>query len=592
VTRSLHEVFVDCGVAIPMRDGTILRANVYRPQEPGRYPVIVERTPYDAGLRVDDGRLLASHGFVYVAQHVRGRFVSDGVFDPWHDDGWGGNHDGQETVEWAAHQSWSNGSVGMGGGSYAGYTQLLAAVTRPSHLRTLVIRQGLTNAGRDLVYRGGVHQLLQCREWMVRAALLQELEHESAPPESRPLRDALRIVHADLETWLRHLPVRSFPPIEGVADWYLNWLEHPQGDAYWSSIEVDPQFGAIDVPVLHLGGWFDPFLDATLRTFVGLRRDGASEGCRTGQRLLIGPWCHWSAGVDKRRVGELDFGPEADLDYDALRVNWYDAALRSASKPELPTVRLFVMGDNHWYDFEDWPPSGTTYQPLFLRAGSRPSAESLNNGRLTFETPTYSEPSDGFMYDPLDPVPSLVGYPSTGPYDHRSIEGRVLTFTSEVLTAPLVVVGPVRGVLYAQSSAPDTDWVVRLCDVWPDGRSMSVCDGILRARYRTSFQQPELMAPGQVYRFDIDLWATAQVFQPGHRLRVQVTSSDFPRYARNLNTSGDPIDEVQPRVALNTIFHDARYASHIVLPVMDRAQLSGTTSTEHGVRYAGDGSRR
>lgn len=204
-------------------------------------------------------------------------------------------------------------------------------------------------------------------------------------------------------------------------------------------------------------------------------------------------------------------------------------------------VRLFVMGDNRWWDFDDWPSPDTTYQPLFFRAGSGQSAESLNNGRLTFETPTQSEPPDTFMYDPLDPVPSLLRYPFTGPYDHRSIEGRVLAFTSEVLTEPLVVIGPVRGVLYTQSSAPDTDWVVRLCDVWPDGRSMSVCDGILRARYRTSFEHLELMAPAQLYRFDIDFWATAQVFQLGRRLRVQVTSSDFPCYARNLNTGGDRI---------------------------------------------------
>lgn len=366
--------------------------------------------------------------------------------------------------------------------------------------------------------------------------------------------------------WLQRLPIRSFPPIEGAADWYFEWLAHPDGDAYWSTIDVDPQFGAIDVPALHVGGWFDLFLDATLRTFAGLGR-------RREQRLVIGPWCHWAADVDKRFVGELDFGPEANVDFDAIRVKWYDTTLRSDRKPELPTVRLFVMGDNHWYDFDDWPPQGTTYQRLFLRGGTGPSAESLNNGRLTFEAPLEREPPDRFTYDPLDPVRSLVGYPFTGPYDHQSIECRVLTFTSEVLTEPLTIIGPVRTVLYAESSAPDTDWVVRLCDVWPDGRSMSVCDGILRARYRTSFEHPQLMSPAQAYRFEIDLWATAQVFQPGHRFRVHVTSSDFPRYARNLNTGEDPNDEVQPRVAVNTIFHDAMYASHVLLPVLDRARV-------------------
>jgi putative CocE/NonD family hydrolase len=565
----LDDICVEPRLPIPMRDGTILRANVFRPRMPGRYPVVVERTPYDLALRVDDGALFAHHGYVYVAQYVRGRFESGGVFDPWQDDGWGTNRDGFDTIEWAAGQSWSNGIVGMSGGSYAGLTQYLAAPTRPPHLRALAVRQGIADPPGDIVYRGGVHQLYTLREWTLRAALLQELEHESTPTELWPRRDRIRTALAELEHWLWHLPLASFPPIEGIADWYFAWLAHPQGDQSWRTIDMTSRVAEIDVPILHLGGWFDVFLNGTLRSFTGVRQEARSTGCRAGQRLIVGPWVHWSPGIDKRLVGELDFGREADIDFSAVRMRWYDHWLKGQETGvdhDAP-VRIFLMGDNRWLDLEDWPPPGITYRPMYLRRGTGRTKDSLNNGGLTLAPPTQEEPPEIFVYDPADPVPSLLRYPETGPYDHRPIEGRVLTFTSDVLDGDLAVIGPVKAILYAVSSAPDTDWVVRLCDVWEDGRSMSVCDGILRARYRNSLEREEPLVPGHVYRFDIDLWATAQVFRAGHRLRLHVTSSDFPRYARNLNTGGALGEEVEGRVVTNTIVHDASHASHVVLPI-------------------------
>ena len=226
------------------------------------------------------------------------------------------------------------------------------------------------------------------------------------------------------------------------------------------------------------------------------------------------------------------------------------------------------MGANRWLDSEAWPPAGAVATPLHLREGSGRDAASLNNGRLTLAPPDDAERPDSFVYDPADPVPSLLIYPELGPRDHRPVEGRMLTYTTDPLERDLTVVGPVRAVLHGLSSAPDTDWVVRLCDVWPDGRSLSVCDGILRARFRDSLERPTLLHPGRLYRFEVDLWATAQVFAAGHRIRVQVTSSDFPRYDRNLNTGGPFGEEVRGRAAVNTVFHDAARASHVVLPVL------------------------
>jgi putative CocE/NonD family hydrolase len=264
----------------------------------------------------------------------------------------------------------------------------------------------------------------------------------------------------------------------------------------------------------------------------------------------------------------MDF-PGAEFDWKAVRLRWFDYWLKGIDNGimDSPVVRVFLMGQNRWLDLETWPPPELAYTPAYLREGAGRTDASLNNGLLTFALPGADERPDSFCYDPQDPVPSLVANFDHGPRDHRSLEGRMLTYTSAPLEDDLVVVGPVKAVLYALSSAPDTDWVVRLCDVYPDGRSMSVCDGILRARYRASLQQPELVVPGRIYRFEVDLLATAHCFKAGHCLRSHVTSSDFPRYDRNLNTGGPFGEETCGQAAVNTVFHDQVRPSHLILPV-------------------------
>jgi putative CocE/NonD family hydrolase len=324
----------------------------------------------------------------------------------------------------------------------------------------------------------------------------------------------------------------------------------------------------VDVPILHLGSWFDVFLGGTLRAYTDIRQYGASSAAREAQRLIVGPWIHGPANLSARQVGELDFGPEAPFDLHAWRQRWYDHWLKGVENGVMdgPPVRVFLMGTNRWLGLAEWPPAGVEYRALHL-AGRAESGE----GRLTFDEPPADDAPDTFTYDPAEPVPSTVSGLQTGPSDQRPIEDRVLVYTSEPLSEDLHVVGPVTAVLHAASSAPDTDWVVRLCDVWPDGRSMTVCDGILRARYRESYARPILLEPGEVYRFEVDLRATAQTFQAGHRLRVHVTSSDFPRYDRNLNTGGPVAWEAEPQVASNTVFHDRLRPSHVLLPVLPGA---------------------
>jgi len=567
VSEPTYDIQVEQNVPVPMRDGTVLRADVYRPQAEGRYPVLVGRVGYKLRDWVMDfytptGEYYARRGYVVVWQNVRGTFASEGRFHPYRDDAWGANRDGYDTVEWAARQPWSDGKVGMLGASYSGLTQYLTAPTCPPHLEALFVQMGWGSAYADM-FRDGVYQLI-IRAWWPVGMVLHHLEDETAPPGTEAARDRLAKAMEEMESWHRHLPLKSFPPLEGLADWYFEQLDHPEDGPYWWPTDLSTRFSEVDVPIVHWNGWFDYRFDVTLNAFQGIRAHGRSERCRKGQRLVIGPWCHVPPPA-----WELDFGPEAVLDEYACRLRWYDYWLKGMENGVMdePLVRVFLMGANRWLEMEDWPPSEVAYRPIYLREGTGRSDASLNNGGLTFVLPGGAEQPDSYLYDPADPIPSLRTFEDTGPKDHRSVEGRMLTYTSAVLERDLTVVGPVQAVLYGLSSAPDTDWMVRLCDVWPDGQSMSVCDGVLRARYRNSLEREELLIPGQIYRFEVDLWATAQVFQAGHRLRVQVTSSDFPWYDRNLNTGGPFGEEVRGQVAVNTVFHDAMRPSHVVLPL-------------------------
>ena len=568
LSQPTYDIEVEHGVPIPMRDGAVLRADVYRPRAEGRFPVLVERVAYELAKRCKaNAEYTASRGYVFVGQNVRGKYGSEGVFRVGFDDAWGANQDGYDTIEWAGVQPWSSGAVGTVDGSYSGMTQYLAAPTRPPHLKAMFVRQGMANLYEDFFFKGGAFHLPMALMWAMRQTLLP-LQHETAPQGMEAERDRLARALEDLETWYGHLPLKSLPPLEGLADWYFEMLDHPNDGPYWWPTNLSLKYQEVDAPILHVGSWNDVFVGTTLRSFSGIRRKGRSATCRSGQRVVIGPWLHGRIG--RREIGELDFGPEAVFDLNECRLRWYDHWLKGIDTGAMDgaPVRVFLMGENRWLDLDTWPPAGVSYEPVYFREGAGQSPESLNNGLLTSAPPRAAERPDAFVYDPEDPVPSLIRYPELGPRDHREVEGRLLTYTSEALERDLPVVGPVRAVLFGLSSAPDTDWVVRLCDVWPDGRSMSVCDGILRARYRNSLEAPELMSPNRVYRFEVDLSATAQVFKAGHRLRVEVTSSDFPRYDRNLNTGGAFGEEVRGQVAVNTVFHDALRESCVVLPVL------------------------
>ena len=578
LSKPRYQTTHEKNLEIAMRDGTILRANITRPNVEGNFPVLLERTPYNKEAGSENGvgspQFFAQRGYAVIIQDVRGRFASDGDFYPFRDDGAGINRDGYDTIEWAALQPWSDGNVGTIGGSYSGATQYRNALSRPPHLQAMFIRESSADYYQEWVYRGGAFELAFNMAW-AHGVTSTNLAHLAEGEEFNQQKGRLERVQEEMEDWYARLPLYPCPFLEGLSDWYNDWLQHPTDGRYWDSFNMDKFHDKIETPMYHLGGWFDIFLAGTLKHYMGIKRRGRTEKARQSQKLIIGPWVHGPGSINTQFAGEFDFGVDAAENFNEMRLPWFDYWLKGIDTGimDTPPVRIFVMGRNEWRDESDWPLPDTQYTNYYLHGGQSNSIKSLNDGTLSPNPPEGSENPDSFVYDPLQPVPTQGGNTLNipgGVYDQCEVEQLCLTFTSEPLAEELDVTGPVKAVIYGLSSAPDTDWVVRLTDVHPDGYSRLLCDGILRARYRDSFDCPELLEVGKVYRYEIDMWATSNVFLPGHRVRVSVTSSCFPRFDRNLNTGGSIHNEAAGEVAINTVMHDELRPSHIVLPVIKR----------------------
>ena len=561
-------VTIERDVPAKMRDGVVLKADIYRPKADGKYPVILQRSPYNKTAtpvyQPKFAMKAAARGYVVIFQDCRGRFASAGEWNPFRHEA----EDGYDSVEWAAQLPYSNGKVGMVGASYVGATQLMAAVMQPPHLAGIFPMVMASNYYEGLIYQGGTLNLWLTETWTSGLALGDLLRY--------------LLLKRDTMGWTRVLPLRDFPVLavpgrEWVGSYFREWLAHPSYDDYWKQISIEDRHDKIQVPAFHFGAWYDIVLGGTLRNYLGIKAHGATEAARRGQRLLIGPWPH---GPWESKVGELDFGPQAnfsDLGED-LVLRWYDHVLKGTDNgidKEKP-VRLFVMGDNVWRDEDDWPLARAQETRYYFHSQGKANSAG-GNGSLTVNLPA-AEPTDQYVYDPANPVPTRGGplccenAVPAGPWDQRPVEERedVLVFTSPAFEKDYEVTGPVRVELFASSSAVDTDFTAKLVDVWPNGYAQNLTEGILRARFRNSLEKPELMRPGEIYKFNIDLWATSNVFKAGHRLRVQVSSSNFPRFARNLNTGGDLASDARVVKATNTIYHDAQHPSAIVLPVVAR----------------------
>ena len=559
-----------------MRDGVELATDVYMPAQGGPFPTIVQRTPYDRGnpiaLTAPDAVFLAQRGYALVVQDVRGRYDSEGEWYPFANEA----DDGHDTIEWAAKQPWSNGKVGTIGASYFGLTQWQAAQGGSSHLVASVPRVAYSNLYHNWVYTGGAFQLAFNLSWSI------VMSTRTNRPQFMWLPDE---VH--LKSLLWHLPVVTGGEAAGHhIKHYTDWVSHPSYDDYWRGMgPVEDSYDKISVAAYGMAGWFDVFLQGNLNSFMGMTKKARTPEARRKQKIIVGPWIHLLGGSlagglgTHSKTGDIDFGPNVILDLQAEQVRWLNYIMKGEDDGigGEPRVRVFVMGSNRWRESDDWPIPGTEYTPFYLHSDGGANALT-GNGTLDTMAPQ-AEQHDHYTYDPMHPVPTLGGSTccmedalpvSMGPRDQRPIEYRqdVLCYTSAPLEAPIEVTGPVKAVLYASSSARDTDWVVKLVDVFPDGYAMNVAQGILRARYRDSWEEPTLLEPGRVYKFEVDLWSTGNCFLPGHRIRVDVTSSCFPQFDRNPNTGHAFGQDAEMVAADQTVLHDSANPSQIVLPVI------------------------
>jgi hypothetical protein len=506
-----------------MRDGVMLSTEVHLPAGRGPWPAIVLRTPYGPA-DVAGAVGLTTHGYAVVIQNIRGRCGSEGKGMFSLNDGWGEHQDAYDTVEWIAKQPWCDGKVGGAGECYSGAAQNRLVCSRPPHLVCSCAEFAASNIYAQTIYIGGAFN---------KAHIEFTLGNSKWDPDNLKL-----------------------------------WREHSNYDDFWRSLDCETMYPLAAAPMFQKGGWYDTFCQGTLNSFMLLQNKGG-PGARGRQKLVMGPWRHCRA--HKARQGELTYPPNSVFPRVYTDARWFDYWLKGMDNGIMkdPPVMYYVMGDpldpnapgNVWRTADSWPPPATE-TPYYFRAG----------GRLLPDAPAASEPPQTYTYDPKDPVPTRGGanvYIPAGPMDQHCVEDRpdVLLFTTPVLDEPLEVTGRIKVVLWASSSAVDTDFTAKLTDVYPDGRSLLLLDGILRARHRESMERGDFLHAGMVYRFEIDLASTSVIFNKGHRIRVAISSSNFPRFDANPNTGAQSWEEKNPVVAQNTLYHDSAHPSHILLPV-------------------------
>ncbi|HEY8233217.1 MAG TPA: CocE/NonD family hydrolase [Vicinamibacteria bacterium] len=551
-----QSVHIDRDVEARTRDGVVLRADVLRPDRPGRFPALLVRTPYGKKTEWSDDDFAmraARAGYVVVVQDVRGRYRSEGVFDPYRQEG----RDGYDTIAWVAAQPYCDGQVGTTGLSYPAAVQWLAAVEAPPQLKAMAPAMTFSS-GRRFCYFGGALDL----SWLA-------WFYESIAPDVRrrlklpgpASEDAAEQAWAkNREAWLRHLPLRGHPALRGVAPQFFEWLDHPDDGPYWDFLRIEARYDRVRIPVLSLSGWHDEGYGpgGAARNFAGTRQWGG--------RLVIGPWTHGTPTPRRTRMGEIDFGSAAGLDYESLLLRFFDRWLKGVPNgiDREPPVRIFVMGENAWRDEAEWPLARAVPTAFHLRAG----------GRLAAEAPASDEAPDAYSYDPRDPVVDPHGG-RLGPFDQSPLEARpdVLVYRSEPLARDLEVTGPIEVELWVSSSARDTDFIVRLLDVHPSGKAynlMSPTLEVLRARYRNGEDRPEPLEPGRIVKLRLANGITSNLFKAGHRVAIHVTSSLHPHLDRNPNTGGVIATEECLVRADQLVHHDAQHASRVVLPVIPR----------------------
>ncbi|MBV9336072.1 MAG: CocE/NonD family hydrolase [Solirubrobacterales bacterium] len=543
--------------------------------------MILMRLPYNKDVAQTyvyaSPAVYAEHCYVVVVQDVRGQYKSDGIFYTFANEA----SDGYDSVEWAARLPKSDGRVGMYGFSYPGTTQYQTAILRPPHLVTIVPAMSSNDYHDGWTYEGGALDQSFAEDWPMTTIAASSVRGRY-PDGAALVAEMNNAVAHEFTKWYSYLPLRNFPPLRPndprVAPYFFDWLKHPNDDAYWTRWSIRGRYRDITVPALNFDGWYDIFINGALQNFNGMRTQGGSPAARQGTQLVVGPWLHipWS-----QTVGQIDFGPQAANPIDQLQLNWFDYWLKGIQNGinKQSKVRIFVMGADKWRTSNTWPLPGTRYVKYYLHSLGAANSAKGNGSLTTTKAGPREAATDHYVYNPLKPVPSIGGrFQSSvpgGPFDQRPLLGRkdILVFTTPPLRQRLAIIGPITVTLYASSSARDTDWTAKLDDVYPNGTSMLIEYGIQRARYRNSETHPTLIHPGRVYKYTIHVWPTANLFKPGHRIRLEISSSNFPMYDRNPNT-GDPFaQDAILKTAKQTIYHDSAHSSEMTLPIAPLGSL-------------------
>jgi len=561
--RPEENKFTCTEVQIPMRDGLKLAADLYLPEGPGPFPVILERTPYNKNhCNFRQAPYFAARGYAVVIQDVRGRYRSPGIFYQYRDEGWGRLRDGYDSIEWAGTQPWSSGKVGTMGLSYTCFNQNMTAVTQPPHLTAMFCADSASNWYVDHRYPGGAFHMAGMN-WFYNQgeAAKPILPNEPETGDSWFLwhRRRIELRQGFWESWQS----------ANMADHY----NHTTYDDYWRQFAPDEHVEKFTVPVYYMSGWYDRYPHSVTKMFNRIREKGGTPLARRSVKLVIGPWVHGGGEVMPRKVGDLDFGPEAEMGYAALRVRWFDYHLKGIDNGIMdePPVKIFVMGANKWRDENTWPMQRAVQTKFYLRAGRSGSIQSLNDGVLSKDLPPAGEKPDIYNFDPRDPTPTIGGdlfVEPMGARDHRPADQRSLTFTTPPFTEDMEISGPSTAELYVSSDADDTDFVVTLIDVHPDGYAQILREGILRASRRESLVSPSPIEPGKMYKLTIPIHPVSKLFQRSHRLRLTVASSSFPKYMPNHNHFMQNNEDAPWTTATNTVYHDAQRPSVLIVPVI------------------------
>jgi uncharacterized protein len=557
---------VNKDVAVPMRDGAMLRADVLLPSTNGRFPALIYRTPYGKHFALKEYTTFekaVARGYAVVVQDVRGRYASDGEFNAYRNEG----RDGYDTIEWVARQPWCDGNVGTFGLSYPGAVQWLAAIENPPHLKAMVPAMTFATP-RNFFYSGGVFDLSwQDWIWMDIAPDVRRRKNLAGPKTYAEAKEAWK---KEEERFQSFVPLRELPDFKETAPFYYEWMSHAAAEPWWDWAELRNKYGRVHAAVLNFSGWYDEAYgpDGATTNFNGLL--GTRKGEKDPRtRMIIGPWTH--GGQHETHAGERQFGRDAAIDYDELILRWMDHYVRgiaNAVEREKP-VRIFVMGKNVWRDEESWPPAGGSPWTLYLRS----EANSARFARLNEDAPDRDVGYNEILSDPLHPLNDP--YSAYGAHDYRALAGRkdVLVYDTDPLPADTEVTGPIRAEIYASGDVRDFDLWLRLLDVAPDGTAFNLMSpglDVLRASHRNEKVEAELLTPGKVYRLDLNRMLTSNTFLAGHRIRVQVSAAFMPHFSRNLQCGESEITSAASCMGRIRIYHDKEHASRIVLPVLVR----------------------